>query len=198
MPLSVSGKVRLTLHALQWLTLGLWAIWLVGYWWGRLPFNRHDGLDTALILAIALGSAVIFITGVVICLEWVEITTLYLPPAVTVMGMVLVMLGIGGTVYARRCLGRFWTAEAVLQSDHQVIETGPYGYVRHPIYTAAILLNIGTLLVFATYWTLIAGVVVGTAYILKAKLEDHLLAVNLPGYPVYQTRVPYRLFPFIW
>jgi len=103
-----------------------------------------------------------------------------------------------GTFYCRHYLGRFWTAEAALQALHQVVDSGPYGVVRHPIYTAAWVMYLGTGLVFAIWWNWLACGLVMVAYILKARYEDVFLAANLPGYPAYQQRVRYQLIPGVW
>ena len=103
-----------------------------------------------------------------------------------------------GTFYCRNYLGRFWTAETALQANHQIVDSGPYRAVRHPIYTCACVMYLGTALVFAAWWNgLIAGLVM-LGYALKAKLEDDFLVCNLPGYQDYSQRVRYRLMLGIW
>ena len=90
------------------------------------------------------------------------------------------------------------TAETVVRSDHQIVDWGPYGLVRHPIYTAVSVALIGTMLVypdlllFGFAWTAIM------CYALKANLEDDYLAQHLPGYEDYRQRVKYRLIPKVW
>jgi protein-S-isoprenylcysteine O-methyltransferase Ste14 len=91
-----------------------------------------------------------------------------------------------------------WAAEAALQTEHRVIETGPYHYARHPIYTGAIAIGVGAALVFATWWTWAAAAVYTAAYVRKAYLEDHFLAAQLPGYDGYRRRTRYLFFPHIW
>jgi protein-S-isoprenylcysteine O-methyltransferase Ste14 len=118
--------------------------------------------------------------------------------AIAVLGTILTLLGMGGAVFCRRYLGRFWTAETTVQPNHLIVEGGPYSYVRHPIYTGAILMYIGTALVFPTWWNIIATLLIILAYILKTLDEDLYLEGNLTGYTDYQRRVPYRLIPKVW
>lgn len=185
---------------MQLLTLGLWTAWLIFYWWGHWPLAGQSvsELDTALILAIMAAQAVMFITAIAVCFAPAAVASFDLPLAVNLVGMVLLAGGAIGTFYCRRYLGRFWAAEAALQSEHYVIETGPYHYARHPIYTGAVAIGIGAALVFATWWMWAAAAVYTAAYIWKAYLEDHFLAAELPGYDGYRQRVRCLFFPHIW
>ena len=109
------------------------------------------------------------------------------------------LAGAAGTFYARHYLGRFWTAETTVKADHRIIDHGPYGVVRHPIYTAAIGMYLGGGLAFATWWGLAAALFVIVGYVLKTRLEDDFLADRMaPGYGDYRRRVRYRLAPGVW
>jgi len=192
---------------LRWLTLGLWLSWLVVYWEGgrRIVGDIRQSvraansyLDTGLMIAIALLSLALFMTGLLISLRWLVVHPWVQNGWVALLGTFLTLVGMSGTFYCRHYLGRFWTAEAALQASHQVVDSGPYGVVRHPIYTAALVMYLGTGLVFATWWNWLACGLVMVAYILKARYEDMFLAANLPGYPAYQQRVRYQLIPGVW
>jgi protein-S-isoprenylcysteine O-methyltransferase Ste14 len=113
-------------------------------------------------------------------------------------GGLLVFCGMIGTLHCRSVLGPFWTADTAVQPDHQIVDWGPYGIVRHPIYSAVSVQLIGTMLVYPTLlifgmaWTAVM------CYALKANLEDDFLAQHLPGYEDYRQRVKYRLVPGVW
>jgi protein-S-isoprenylcysteine O-methyltransferase Ste14 len=113
-------------------------------------------------------------------------------------GGVLALIGMSGTLYCRSILGRFWTAETTVRPDHQVIERGPYGVVRHPIYLAVSVQYLGTAMVFPAWWLIVAVVIAVVAYGLKANLEDEFLTRTLVGYADYRRRVKYRLLPGVW
>jgi protein-S-isoprenylcysteine O-methyltransferase Ste14 len=115
-----------------------------------------------------------------------------------VIGGVLTLIGMGGTLYCRSILGRFWTAETTVMPDHQIIDRGPYGVVRHPIYLAVSVQYLGTATVFPAWWLIAAVVIAVVAYGLKANLEDEFLARTLAGYEDYRRRVKYRLLPGVW
>jgi protein-S-isoprenylcysteine O-methyltransferase Ste14 len=100
--------------------------------------------------------------------------------------------------HCRTVLGSFWTAETALTNQHQVVDEGPYGVVRHPIYSFAILMYAGVGLTFFSWWNcLLAGLVV-LGYFLKSNVEDQFLKENLPGYGEYSQRVKQRIIPGVW
>jgi protein-S-isoprenylcysteine O-methyltransferase Ste14 len=191
----------------RWLTLIAWMVWFVGYWnGGRLVIggicrsiqNSENQLDSWLMLAIVFLSLIIVATGFLVTtgLPMVRLGIFIAP--ITILGTCLTLLGMGSAVFCRRYLGRFWTAETAVQPNHLVVDGGPYSYVRHPIYTGAILMYIGTTLVFPTWWNILATLLIILAYILKTLDEDQYLEDNLTGYTDYQRRVPYHLVPRVW
>ncbi len=185
---------------LRLVTLAVWAGWIALYWdFGRRMIHdlraATSRQDALLMNAIGAGTAVLLGGGLGVTLGLLAATTAI---PVLAIGVLLVAAGAGGTFACRRWLGRFWTAEAALQPDHRVVDTGPYALVRHPIYTAAIGLYLGTALVFAAWWSLLAFGVVAVSYALKARLEDGYLRANLPGYADYMARVRHRLLPGVW
>ena len=87
-----------------------------------------------------------------------------------------------------------------IQSErkHQVVTSGVYGLVRHPMYLGGIMLFVGTPLLLGSFWGILMAVAM--AFILAARLtrEERLLVKELEGYADYQKKVRYRLMPFIW
>jgi protein-S-isoprenylcysteine O-methyltransferase Ste14 len=99
--------------------------------------------------------------------------------------------------WARLHLGRLWSGSVTRKEGHHVVDTGPYGLVRHPIYTGLILATIATGTAVGTLPSL-GGVVLMTLGIwLKARLEERFLAAELgaDAYGAYRRRVP-MLLPF--
>ena len=94
-----------------------------------------------------------------------------------------------------------WFSSMVrIQSDlgQQVVQTGPYKYVRHPGYVGGILMAIGFGLVFGSLWSLIPAGVTTVILVLRTYLEDNMLKKELPGYLEYTKKVKYRLIPVVW
>lgn len=94
----------------------------------------------------------------------------------------------------------FFSAESRLQTDRQqtVTRTGPYRFVRHPGYLAAIILWPFTGPMLGSWWAILPGVLAALAMFIRTIYEDRMLQAELPGYQEYSQQVRYRLFPGIW
>lgn len=91
-------------------------------------------------------------------------------------------------------------AAATIQSsaDQRVISTGPYAWVRHPMYAAALVMLLGISPALGSWWGIPIVIAILPALIWRLKDEERFLVRNLPGYPEYQGRVRHRLLPFVW
>jgi protein-S-isoprenylcysteine O-methyltransferase Ste14 len=105
------------------------------------------------------------------------------------LSVLLVAAGVGLAIWARRHLGEFWSARVALKMDHELIQSGPYARVRHPIYSGMLLALIGTAL-FVGEWRALVGVaLVFVAHWQKARREETLLAGQFgPAYEDYRQR----------
>lgn len=92
------------------------------------------------------------------------------------------------------------TAVVRIQSErgHQVISTGPYAFVRHPMYSGAIFYFLGMGLLLGSWWAVAIAAVVVALFGLRAVWEENTLIAELPGYAAYAERVRYRLIPRVW
>jgi protein-S-isoprenylcysteine O-methyltransferase Ste14 len=79
-----------------------------------------------------------------------------------------------------------------------VVSTGPYQYVRHPMYATAIIFLVGTTLLLGSWYGLILGLIIVVAIAFRAVQEERTLRAELPGYDAYMAQVNYRLIPYIW
>jgi protein-S-isoprenylcysteine O-methyltransferase Ste14 len=84
------------------------------------------------------------------------------------------------------------------ERSHRVISSGPYAYVRHPMYAGALLINIGAPLLLGSWWGLLAGALFTALIGVRAVLEERMLRAELVGYVDYANRVRYRLVPYLW
>lgn len=78
-------------------------------------------------------------------------------------------------IWARRHLGRNWSAEVRIAVDHQLIRTGPYKNLRHPIYTGVLGMVLGTAITVNQYHALLGFVILIIAYLRKTRLEEKIL-----------------------
>jgi len=87
-----------------------------------------------------------------------------------------------------------------IQTDrgHAIATTGPYAYVRHPMYAGAILLLLGIPLLLGSWYGLALAPVLVVGFAIRAVLEERTLSAQLPGYADYAARVRYRFVPLIW
>ena len=113
-------------------------------------------------------------------------------------GVGFVAIGLGFAGWARFHLGRFWSGRVTLKEDHAIIRTGPYGIVRHPIYTGLLLAFAGTALAQTTLAALVGLVLVVIGLTIKIRQEEQLLTDHFgPAYDAYRADV-HALVPYVW
>jgi len=102
------------------------------------------------------------------------------------------------TWWARIHLGRLWSSAITRKEAHRLVDTGPYGFVRHPIYTGLITAVLVTGATEATLTALLGAVIIALSLWLKARAEERFLAAELGfhAYDSYRRRVP-MLIPFV-
>jgi protein-S-isoprenylcysteine O-methyltransferase Ste14 len=119
------------------------------------------------------------------------------PLCVLLVGDLLVAVGFALIVRVYR-ENTFSSATIEVIEGQQIISTGPYAIVRHPMYASAFLYLIGTPLALGSYWGLLPIAAMMPFLIWRLFDEERLLAAELPGYSDYQKKVRFRLVPGIW
>ena len=116
--------------------------------------------------------------------------------AVGVLGMVLAMV----CSYWAMLSNPFLSTIVRIQDDrgHRVATTGPYRFVRHPMYVGVIVLWLSTALILGSRWALVPGLLIAVIFVIRTALEDRMLQTELPGYADYAKQVRYRLVPRVW
>jgi protein-S-isoprenylcysteine O-methyltransferase Ste14 len=92
-----------------------------------------------------------------------------------VVGVVLTWSGIALAIWARYHLAEYWSARVTIKEDHQLIRTGPYTHLRHPIYSGLILATLGSALVIDRWRCVLGLCLVLAGYCFKAKKEEAML-----------------------
>ncbi len=173
---------------------GLWMAWAL-YWAFSAPgvkavLRRED-------LASRLSHfAPLFLAGWLLgnrkrslgllSLRWVPIT-----PVTTWVGIGLVALGLGFAIWARAHLGRNWSAFVTVKQGHELVRSGPYEWVRHPIYTGLLLAALGTAIAQGEWRGLCAVVLACAALWRKLRLEERWMREQFgEAYDRYQAEVP--------
>jgi len=112
-------------------------------------------------------------------------------------GDALVLLGWLGIFFVFR-ENSFSSATIQLAENQTVISSGPYAWVRHPMYAAALVMLLGVPISLGSWWSALIVVAILPALIWRLLDEERFLVRNLAGYADYQARVRYRLLPLIW
>lgn len=122
-----------------------------------------------------------------------------MPSALQVIGLTALIFAMAVTYWAM-ATNPFLSTIVRIQDDrgHYVVTTGPYRYVRHPMYTMILIMYPGIALELGSWWALIPAAVITIVFVIRAALEDRTLQAELPGYAEYARRVHYRLVPGVW
>lgn len=113
---------------------------------------------------------------------------------------VLVLLGSFYLLFLTFRENTYLSTVVRIQADrgHTVVNTGPYHYVRHPMYTGMLAFVIGTPLLLGSGYGILGGLLFMLILARRAVLEEQTLRHELGGYPAYMAQVKYRLIPYLW
>ncbi|PIO96519.1 isoprenylcysteine carboxyl methyltransferase [Pleomorphomonas carboxyditropha] len=121
------------------------------------------------------------------------------PPWAVVSGYIGLVAGIAVTAWAQAVNPYFEPGVRIQSERHQrVIDGGPYRFVRHPGYVAAVVMFLGMALALGSAWALLPAALASALLVLRTAWEDRLLRAELPGYDDYARRVRWRLIPGLW
>ena len=122
-----------------------------------------------------------------------------IPAALQALGLIMLVLSSGFIMWVMRA-NSFAAPVIKLQTErgHRVISTGPYAWVRHPMYSGAVLFFVGIPLLLGSSWGLAAAPLFAVLFGIRAGIEERTLIAGLPGYDDYISRVRYRLLPGVW
>jgi protein-S-isoprenylcysteine O-methyltransferase Ste14 len=109
-------------------------------------------------------------------------------------GIALTWLGVAFAIWARSTIGQNWSGRVTVKVDHQLIQSGPYAFVRHPIYSGLLLANLGAML-FIGRWRCLVGVLIFVAEVSRkaAKEERLMLAEFGERYEEYRRRTGFLI-----
>ena len=117
-------------------------------------------------------------------------------PPLSVLGVGLCALGIGFAMWARVCLGRNWGTPMSRKENPELVTTGPYAFVRHPIYAGIFLAMLGSMIGVTLFWA-VPLVLFGIYFVYSATREEKLMLEQFPQqYAAYRRRTK-MLVPFV-
>ncbi len=183
-------------HLIFWIWCAWALFWLVSAF-GTKRTARREPLGPRLIYILigVVGAVLIASRG----LPWSPLMNLRLWPRSALsywIGLVVLLAGVAFAVWARVHLGRNWSGTVTVKEDHELIRTGPYHFVRHPIYTGLITGLIGTAICSGTLRAALGVAIISTALFVKSRTEERFMRETFPGqYQKYCEEVP-ALVPF--
>jgi len=163
------------LHVLGW----IWAVF--GVYWIAAARHRKAEQTGELSLYRLIRILLLVVTFALLFSPRARVGPLgrrFLPqlPIIAYIGFALAIAGMGIAVWARIHLRQYWSDKVVLKVDHQLISSGPYARMRHPIYSGVLLGVAGTALVVGEWRGVVAFFLLLPNYAVKAKREDKILA----------------------
>ncbi len=187
---------------------GLWTGFLV-LWWTWALFNKKADRGATwrgrswtfrlgLLVAIVLVMRLVRRSGLA---GWLAVhgPAALLHPAAPWqgIGVAVCVVGFAFAIWARAYLGGNWGIPMSMRQQHDLVTSGPYARVRHPIYSGLVLSGLGTVLALGVLW-LPAVVLVGLFFVISAHTEERMLAEHFPeAYPPYKARTR-MLIPFVF
>lgn len=146
---------------------------------------------------VILMSALVFVAGFVIAAVDFRFGWSQLPIWLVVMASVLLVISYG--LYAEVMRENAYLSRTVeVQENQKVIDTGLYGIVRHPMYSATILLYLSIPLVLGSIYSFLIFLMFPSVIVKRISNEEAVLEKGLEGYTSYKQRVKYKIIPFIW
>ena len=180
---------------------GMWLLWAV-YWLlasrHAKPSERREPIASRLLHVLPLLLAAWLLWG-----DRVPVSFLnerFLPRATWAFwfAVVLTALGLLFTVWARVYIGRNWSGVVTIKQGHELIDTGPYAVVRHPIYTGLLIAFIGSAVARGEWRGVLAVLIAWAALWRKLRLEERWMIERFgEKYVAYRGRVP-ALVPWKW
>jgi len=166
------------IRLVPYLIPALWVCWWI-YWRisGRdvKPVQRRESVPSRLAHIVPIALAALLLAEPVIP-GWLGERVVRHSWVVYGFGVAVTAAGLGFSVWARRVLGRNWSATVTLKRDHVLIQSGPYRWLRHPIYTGILLGFIGSAIARDEWRGLVAVLMVTIALWRKLRMEERWLA----------------------
>jgi|SRR5579859_8228352 len=181
------------IQIINWMWL-IWILnWLVSAFFVKKTETKEPG-TRRLAHLVLFGAGLLVIYGH----EWhLGVLDRHFISATASINGIAVCLSAAGLIlafWARAHIGQYWSATIALKQDHRVVQTGPYAYLRHPIYTGIILAFLGQLLVTGQYRGMLGLGLIIAALVQKARSEEGLLSQILgPAYRDYRQHTGFLL-----
>ena len=185
-------------HDLLQLVALAWILWAAYWFIAGLKVNATRSSEGLLLRAthlvpLAIGFFLIFDAA-----HPYIYGRLYHSQPIRVAGFVLALAGLLFAVWGRIHLGKYWSGIITLKEGHELIRTGPYRFVRHPLYTGFLTAVVGSAIVSATADAFVGCALIMAAYLIKIRREESVLMREFGDkYQQYRTQVR-ALVPYVY
>jgi protein-S-isoprenylcysteine O-methyltransferase Ste14 len=178
-----------------WVAVGI--VWLAAAFGTKRAARRYIGRARIVqIVLLVIAFTLVFYRRIPLG----PLDTRFIPrlAAVSITGAAFTFAGLLMALWARFFLGRNWSGEITVKQNHQLVRTGPYAIVRHPIYSGFLFALLGTALVFGQVRCFVGLVLAAIGWRLKSLVEEQYMTEQFGAdYTAYQREVR-ALVPFIW
>ena len=174
----------------------LWIYWIVASNGNKKDVYRHNSFVRAITWAgPVLGYVLLFAP---LSIGWLGTRLFHQDSAIQIVGACVCPVGAAFAIWARHTIGTNWSGTMTLKEGHELIQAGPYGLVRHPIYAGLLLAFLGAAMALGEVRGFMAVLMAAVAFMKKMNDEECIMNMQFPDeYPKYQARVR-RLVPFIF
>jgi protein-S-isoprenylcysteine O-methyltransferase Ste14 len=167
-----------------------WIYWLVAAFSmkrGRVPWSREVGIRAAIVVVLIL----------LVRLGAFRDHDLGTDPWRAGLGLILFVLGMWFAVWARRHIGRNWGTPMTQKDEPELVTSGPYHLVRHPIYSGILVAGVGTAVALSWVWLIVVALA-AIYFVYSAIIEERYLIEQFPDiYPAYK-RSTKMLVPLVF
>ena len=178
----------------RYILMGSWAVfWLYWFvsWFDVKPTVERESAGSRLIVIFALGMGIFFL------FFSKKSRLLPLTDMLAWTSIVFSLAGMAITLWARRTLAGNWSADVTLKEGHELIQHGPYRFVRHPIYTGFLSMTLAAAIAFGYTGGFLGVGLVALGFWYKLRKEEALMTRHFPAaYPAYKARVK-ALIPWV-
>jgi len=185
----------------RWLFPTLWTAWAL-YWWATASDVKETTRREPVVSRVLHLGPMVIAAGILWTprFDVLGLDTRFMPwaPWQFWAGVAITLGGLAFAVWARRHIGRNWSATVTLKQDHELVTSGPYALVRHPIYTGLLFGFLGSAIALGQWRGLLAAAIVYVALLRKYKLEERWMCERFGiAYDAYRARVK-ALVPFLF
>lgn len=183
----MTESIYFSLTDLAWTVLFI--VWFIGFFGNKKTQRVPYATDQILVsIILIIGFALLFLGPVPATGN----------PAIGILGVVLAFGSVAFAIWARVTIGKNWSGAVVtLKEGHELVDTGPYALVRHPIYTGFLGAALGTALTVGSIAAYSGVVLLLVAFLIRIRREEALMTAQFPGrYLVYKSNTR-MLVPFV-